>query len=350
MHTGIDVSDGFDGKEPTEVRLSKEATELLIPVPRPANWVPDEYDVGLRDIMVDWQDADAADVGIVGVPFDTAVVGRRGCRFGPEGVRGSLVFANVYEPGVDVDLSTGFTVTDFGNIDVLQTEVLGTHERIETVMTSIIAAGVTPAIIGGDHSITYPHVKSLINNTEGNVGVIMLDGHLDVRHSQHGELSSGTPFRRIMEEPDRPVRGKNLVEIGINGWLNSRYYMDYCREQGVTVIPARHVHRRGVDDVIAEAIEKASDGTDAIFLSVDIDGLDLSVAPGTCSPSPGGLSAYEALEMVWQFGQHPLTSGFDVVEVAPSLDCGGVTSLMGAALIMHFMGGTKVRLGNQRLQ
>ncbi len=332
------------------MKLSKAASDLLIPVPRPANWVPDEYDVGLRDIMVDWPDAEAADVGIVGVPFDTAVVGRRGCRFGPEGVRSSLVFANVYEPGVDVDLSTGFTVTDFGNIDVLQTEVLGTHARIETVISAIYSTGVSPAIIGGDHSITYPNVKSLINNTEGNVGVITLDGHLDVRHSHHGELSSGTPFRRIMEEPERPVQPKNLVEIGINGWLNSRYYMDYCRDMGVTVIPARHVHRRGVDDVVAEAIEKASDGTDAIYLSVDIDGLDLSVAPGTCSPSPGGLTAYQALEMVWQIAQQPLVNGFDVVEVAPCLDCGGVTSLMGAALMMHYMGATKVRLDNARSQ
>jgi len=325
------------------MELSKEAAGLLIKVPEPVNWVPDQFDVGLRDIMVDWSKADAVDVGIVGVPFDTAVMGRRGCRFGPESVRSSLVFSNVYDPSLDVDLSSGLSVTDFGNIDVLQTDVLGTHKRIETVMTSIYAQGTTPVIIGGDHSISYPNIKSLINNTRGKVGVIMIDGHLDVRHSQHGEVSSGTPFRRIMEEPDNPVLPKNLVEIGINGWLNSRYYMDYCREKGVTVIPARQVHRRGVDEVIQQALELAGEGTDAIFLSIDIDGLDLSIAPGTCAPNPGGLSAYQALELVWQIGQHPLSNGLDVVEIAPSLDCGGVTSMMGAALIMHYMGATKVR-------
>jgi len=330
------------------MNLSKEATDLLIPVPEPSNWVPDEYDVGLRDIMVNWREADAADVGIVGVPFDTAVMGRRGCRFGPESVRSSLVFSNVYDPSVDVDLSSGLSVTDFGNIDVLHTDVLGTHERIEQVMTSIFAQGTTPVIIGGDHSIAYPDVKSLINNTKGNVGLIMIDGHLDVRHSHHGEVSSGTPFRRLMEEPDNPVLATNFVEIGINGWLNSRYYMDYCRDMGVTVIPARQVHRRGVDDVIKQALEIAARGTDAIFLSIDIDGLDLSVAPGTCAPNPGGLTAYQGLELVWQIGQHPLSKGLDVAEIAPSLDCGGVTSMMGAALIMHYMAATKVRLGKER--
>ncbi len=330
------------------MKLSESAENLLLDVPKPSNWVPDEYDVGLRDIMVDWREADQVDVGIVGVPFDTAVMGRRGCRFGPESVRSSLTFSNVYDPSVDVDLSTGLSLTDFGNIDVLQTDVLGTHDRIEQVMTSIYQLGATPVIIGGDHSISYPNIKSLINNTNGNVGVIMIDGHLDVRHSHHGEVSSGTPFRRIMEEPKNPVLPKNLVEVGINGWLNSRYYMDYCREMGVTVIPARQVHRRGIDDVITQALELASDGTEAIFFSIDIDGLDMSVAPGTCSPNPGGLTAYEALEMSWQIGQHPLSQGMDIVEIAPSLDCGGVTSIMGVALILNYIGATKVRLQNQR--
>jgi formimidoylglutamase len=330
------------------MRLSKEVEQLLIDVPKPSNWVPDPYDVGLRDIMVDWRQAESADIGIVGVPFDTAVMGRRGCRFGPQSVRSSLVFSNVYEPGIDVDLSTGLVVADFGDIDVLQTEVLGTHERIEKVVTGIFELGVTPAVIGGDHSIAYPTSKALINATKGNVGVVMLDSHLDVRHSHHGEVSSGTPFRRLMEEPSRPVLPKNLVEIGINGWLNSRYYMDYCREMGVTVIPSRQVHRRGLDEVIAQALERLSDGTEAFFISIDIDGLDISVAPGTCAPSPGALSAYQALELIWQIGQHPLCRGLDMVEVAPSLDAAGVTSMVGAALIMNFMAATKMRLQKAR--
>jgi formimidoylglutamase len=330
------------------MKLSEKTEALLIPVPRPHNWVPDAYDVGLGDIMVDWRLADHPDVGIVGVPFDTAVMGRRGCRFGPEGVRSSLVFSNVYEPGIDVDLSpesgSGLAVTDFGNIDVLQTDVLGTHERIERVITDIYRADVVPVIIGGDHSIAYPDVKALINSQEGRVGVIMIDGHLDVRVSHHGEVSSGTPFRRLMEEPERPVLARNLVELGINGWLNSRLYMDYCRRQGVRVIPAREIHQRGITEVVEEALQRAGDGTEAIFLSIDIDGLDISVAPGTCAPNPGGLSAYEALEAVWLIGQHPLSRGLDLVEVAPALDTQNLTSIMGAALIMQYLGATKKRL------
>jgi len=330
------------------MKFSSEVEKLLLEVSKPSNWVPDEYDVGMRDIMVDWREAKRVDAGIIGIPFDTAVMGRRGCRFGPESVRSSLVFSNVYEPGIDMDLSTGFSVTDFGNIDVLQTDVLGTHERVEKVMTEIFRTGTTLVAIGGDHSLAYPDAKALINSVEGRIGVIMIDGHLDVRISHHGEVSSGTPFRRLVEEPERAVRPRNLVELGINGWLNSRFYMDWCRDKGITVIPARQVHKRGIEEVVNQALELASDGTEAIFLSIDIDGLDLGVAPGTCAPNPGGLSSYQALEAVWMIAQHPLTRGFDLVEVAPSLDVANLTSIMAAAMVMHFLGGTKKRLDNKK--
>jgi len=325
------------------VQVSKECEKLLMAVPRPGNWVPDEYDVGIKDIMVDWNEAKAADVGIVGIPFDTAVMGRRGCRFGPEGVRSALVYSNVYEPGLDMDLSKGFVLTDFGNIDVMHTDVLKTHERVEKVMTEIFKTGVTPVIIGGDHSLAYPDIKSLINVVDGDIGVINIDGHMDVRISHHGEISSGTPFRRLLEQPERPLNPKHFVEIGINGWLNSRFYRDYCREKGIRIISARETHQRGIEQVVEEALSIVTNGTKAFFLTVDIDGLDISVAPGTNAPNPGGLTAYQALEAVWTIGQHPLCRAMDLLEVAPPLDVGNLTSLMGAALILNFLGATKKR-------
>ena len=157
--------------------------------------------------------------------------------------------------------------------------------------------------------------------------------------------SLARPWPRTGVISTRAVRPRNLVELGINGWLNSRFYMDWCREKGITVIPAREVHKRGIEEVVTQALERASDGTDAIFLSIDIDGLDLGVAPGTCAPNPGGLSSYQALEAVWMIAQHPLTRGFDLVEVAPPLDVANLTSIMAAAMIMHFLGGTKKKLG-----
>ena len=326
------------------MKLPPATEALLIDCPRPQSFVPDEYDVAVADIMVDWRTADSADVAIIGVPFDTAVSGRRGCKDGPNSIRSALVFSNVYEPGLDVDLSEGFSVADFGNVDVLYTDVLGTHERVETVVTDIVGLGVTPLILGGDHSLAYPDIKGVMNNIDGRIGVINIDAHLDVRHSHHGEVSSGTPFRRLIDDASGKLDPKNLVEFGINSWLNSRYYMDYCRDLGVTVIPARDLHLNGILPAIDRAIEIAADGTEAIFLTFDIDAIDAAHVPGTNAPSAGGLTSFQALESVWHIAQHPKCRGMDIVEVAPSLDAANVSSIMGAALAMQFMGATKRRL------
>lgn len=327
------------------MKLRPEVAELLTDAATPGAFTPDTTTLSLADVLKPWQEISGADVGIVGVPFDTSVMGRPGCRFGPTAIRNAMALSSTYEVGLDVDLSEGVTITDFGNIDCVHTNVLETHRRIEAVVTDIMSNGVTPVVLGGDHGTSYPTIKSLINNTEGNIGVIMFDGHLDLRTDHHGEISSGTPFRRLMEEPtERPLDPKNLVEVGINGWLNAKVYGDFAREQGVTIIPARDVHRRGIDDVIAEALERAGDGTDAIWISFDIDGVELAHAPGTCAPNPGGLTAYEALEAVWQIGRSPKCRGFDILEVSPPLDVQGLTAITASQLALNFIGATKVRL------
>lgn len=327
------------------MRVSKTVEGYLIEVSKPSKWVRDQYDVSLKDIMVNWREVEKVDVALLGIPFDTGVMGRRGCKFGPKSVRDALVFSDLYNPGLDMDLSTDFSVTDFGDVDVMQTDVLATHARVEAVVTEIYKTGATPVIIGGDHSLAYPDIKALINNTNGKIGVINIDAHLDVRISHHNEISSGTPFRRLMEEvKERPLDPKNFVEFGINGWLNSRFYMDYCREKGIKVITAREIHKRGIADTVAEALKRAGDGTEAIFLSVDIDGLDVACAPGTCAPNAGGLTSYEALETVWLIGQHPKSRGLDLLEVAPDLDAAGTTSIMASSLVMNYLAATKKRL------
>ena len=327
------------------MQLSADVVSLLRPAHAASPFTPDEFTIGVADVLRPWAEVDQADVAIVGVPFDTSVMARPGCRFGPDAIRTSLALSSTYEAGLDVDISEGLTICDFGNIDCVHTDVVETHRRIESVVTELLGKGATTLVLGGDHGTSYPSIKSLINSVDGNIGVIMFDGHLDLRTSHHGEISSGTPFRRLIEEPkERPLRPKNLVEIGINGWLNAKVFRDYARQKGITVIPARDVHQRGINDVIAEALEKACDGTDAIWISFDIDGVELAHAPGTCAPNPGGLTAYEALEAVWQVGQHPSCRGMDILEVSPPLDWQGLTAITASQLALNFVGATKTRL------
>jgi len=327
------------------LKLPPEVEKLLLPPTPVGKFVPDKYDVEMADLIKPWQELNRADVGIIGIPYDTSVLIRRGCRFGPEGVRSALAFSTSYEPGLDIDLTKGIAIADFGNIDPMHTDVLETHRRVELVMTEIRRLDVTPLAIGGDHSLAYPLIKSLCNVTNGHVGAISIDAHLDLRISHHGEISSGTPFRRMLEEiPHKQVLGENFVEIGINGWHNSSFYMDYARKQGIRVITAREVHQRGIQDVIEETLQRVTDGTEAFYLTFDIDGLDFAAAPGTCAPNAGGLTAYQGLEAVYQLCRHPMSSGMDVCEVAPPLDVLDLTSTMGSALAMNFIGATWERI------
>lgn len=326
------------------MRLAPEVEKLLLPSARIPNYCPDEYDVDISMIIKNWREVDRCDVGIVGVPFDTATVSRRGSKWGPQGIRSGLVAMTSYEPAYEVDLAEGIAVADFGDVDVVHTNVVETHSRIERVVAELCRHGVIPLILGGDHSITYPNVKGLCNATKGSVGVINFDAHLDVRLSRHGEISSGTSFRKILDEiPGKPVRPQNLVEVGISGWHNTKFWRDYTKQVGIPVITAREVHLRGIHEVVEDVLKHATAGVEAVYVSIDMDCLDQAFAPGTNVPGQGGLTSFQLLEAVFAVGRHPAVRGFDIVEVSPPLDPTNVTSFMAAALLMQILGAVKAR-------
>lgn len=326
------------------MKLSPEIEKLLLPSARIPNYVPDEYDVDISMIVKDWRESPTPAVGILGIPFDTACMSRRGARWGPQGVRNGLVAMTSYEPGLDVDISEGLEVADFGDVDVVHTSVEETHRRVTLVAEELCRKQIIPLSIGGDHSLTFPLVRGLCGATRGNVGVVYFDAHPDVRLARHGEVSSGTSFRRIFDElPSKQIAPRNVVAIGINGWHNSKRWVDYMKDIGMRVITAREVHTRGINAVMEDALTCATKDVDAIYVSVDIDCLDAAFAPGTNVPGQGGLTSFQLLEGVFALGRSPLVRGFDVMEVAPPLDSSNVTSYMGAAVLMQFLGALKAR-------
>lgn len=325
--------------------LPEDVADLLSPYSGYDIGIEDEYDVNVGEVIRDAHEADRADVGLVGIPFDTGcVAGSRGSRFGPSGVRDALTHGTCYNPEIDVDISDGIDIVDFGDVRVTHTDILETHDRTERVFTALTDQGVFPIGVGGDHSLTYPTAKGLMNATDGDVGVINVDAHHDVRHSHGGELSSGTPFRRLLEDGSDQLAAENFVELGLSGWHNSRYYIDWIREQGGHIITARDVHRDGVDAAVERAIDAATDGTAAVFLSIDIDVLDSAAAPGTTAPSPGGLHNHQLLEIAYQLGRHERVRGADLMEVAPPLETSGITALVAGAVVTQLFGARKSAL------
>lgn len=313
--------------------------------PRPS-LVPDEQVTWISEFIVPWNFTDRADIGIVGIPFDSAVSFRPGTRFGPSSVRDALKFNTTYNAELDLDISN-LRIVDCGDIDTTL-DLDEAHKRVESALTAIVGCGISPLVIGGDHSLTYPCVKALCHNMPGRkLGIIDFDTHFDCRPSIKGKEHSGLWVRKVQEIEGSPVRGENIVQIGIHGFAYSTFYRNDTRKRGINVFTPLDVKKRGMQSVMQDGLRLASDGTDAIYISVDIDCIDQAFAPGTSVPTPGGLFPSDVISGVVEAGKHPLTRAFDIVEISPVLDSGNMTSRLGAEIIMNYLCGLSSRSMNE---
>jgi formimidoylglutamase len=281
-----------------------------------------------------------ADLVVAGVPFDGAVIGRKGARLGPTAIREAMRFLATHDPVHDIDL-TGTRIHDAGDIVVVD-GVLDTHKAVRESAKLLFASRAPVVLLGGDNSLSTPHVQALKDARGGKVGLVVLDAHYDLRPlPSDGIPTSGTPYRRLIE--DGTVDPRNLVEVGIRPYANTKALADYAAEKGVHVRTMAQVRERGMAKVAAESVRLASKGMDHLFLSVDIDGLDQSIASGCSAPGAGGLTFDEASALVHAVGSHPLCRGMDLVEVAPDLDPTGNTARAAAQLVAAFVGATRSR-------
>ena len=298
----------------------------------------DERDPRALDLFKPF-DGDSVEFGLLGVPYDGAIKGRQGAKGGPNGIREAFRFNATYSYERDIDVS-GISSADFGNVVIPEGRVREVHAQVTDAVSELMDRSKIPVLLGGDHSLTYAHVKAFCEKIDGKVGIITFDSHNDVREYENEDISSGTPFRRILEELDgNPVEGKNIVQIGLHGFLNSSYYRDYAISRGLMLFTTNVVRSMGMENIMKGALLQAGDGTKAIFLSVDMDSVDQSEAPGVSAPSPGGLSSVELLNGVYEAARDKKVLGMDIVEVAPLLDPTGNTARLGANVLMNFLGG-----------
>jgi arginase family enzyme len=169
------------------------------------------------------------------------------------------------------------------------------------------------------------------------VGVVDFDTHHDIREGW--ERNSGLWAREVLQIQGRPIKGSNFVQVGVHGYRYSSYYHKKLKEYGVRLYSTLDVRRDGMESVVESALRSASDGTDAIYLSVDIDVLDQAFAPGTNASYPGGLMPEDLMEGVFHVGTHPLVRAMDLMEIAPPLDANNMTSRRGADVLLSFLCG-----------
>lgn len=280
-----------------------------------------------------------ARIALFGVPYDGAVLGRPGAREGPDAIRRELALLKpaTFTGGYS---EACWNAADFGNVRVVNRgSVHAAHDIIQGAAHAVVSMGLFPVALGGDHSCTYPLARA--HCLDGRrIGVINVDAHMDIRDTL-GEPSSGTPFARLVEAGCVP--GANLVEIGLRDFASSGHYLEKARKIGLTAMTADDVARRGPEDVVREALRVAGNGVDGIYLSVDMDVLDESAAPGVSAPTPGGLTTRELYALIGGLARSGKLVGADFMEVAPSLDVGSRTSRAAAYGVMHLLSNLAVR-------
>jgi agmatinase len=249
---------------------------------------------------------------IVGVPYDVTSSFRKGSRWGPAAIRHASDSIETYSPLLDRDLED-LPFVDGGDLDL---EGLEPAAMVRAVQRHLGPA--LPFLLGGEHTMTLGAVQALAARHH-DLAVIQWDAHTDLRPSYEGrEIGHATVMRRILEG------GVPLVQLGIRAGTREEFAL--ARQRSLYI-------SRGasLDDPLLDALRPRP-----LYLSVDIDVLDPSVAPGTGNPEPDGASYAELLEGLRSLSGHRVV-GMDLVEVAPPWDPGGRTAVIAATLVREML-------------
>lgn len=327
-------------------RLPRNIPHLQPPESRRrSNW-NDRHEMRVSNWLEPWDFDSPLDVGLISVPSSKTAIRHNGSSGAPNALREALVTNTTYSPDFDVDLAT-MRVREIGEVIP---PLIDPRTAIDDIQEAIQAClsqpeRFFPVIIGGDHAITAPSVRAYCATyPDQRVGLIQFDAHNDVRVMEHGP-TNGTPIRGILQSGIR-VAGQNLVQVGIHGFMNSSYYKRWVEGQGGTIISGRQCRKRGMEDVVRQAVQIASRDTDAIYVTVDMDVLESSYAVGTGAPSPEGIHPTDLCEALFALGQVPKVAAIDFVEHDPTRDIAQTTSRTLASSLLTFLAGLFLRLNN----
>jgi agmatinase len=281
------------------------------------------------------------DFAVLGVPFDTAQSYRVGARLGPNHIRNFSSLLRPYNPDQDIDIFEYCSGVDYGDLDVIPGNIHRTYDNIVEGLTSLLQTGITPIILGGDHSISLGNLRAFAKQF-GPVALIHFDSHSDTWDHYYGEkYMHGTPFRRAVEEGLIDVR--HSIQIGMRGPLYSASDINDARQLGFEVIPMKEVRKIGYLEVLRRIHERVADVP--AFVSFDIDFIDPAYAPGTGTPEVGGPTSIEAVELVQGLDGLNIV-GFDLVEVLPAYDSGEITAAAASSIAYEMI--TLVALQKRR--
>jgi agmatinase len=284
----------------------------------------------------DWDKLDGADVAVLGVPIDTASSYRVGTRFGPRAIREMSMFHGFGPEGVFdfEDEETYLTaeevkIVDAGDSDVIYADTKRSLANAELAVRALLDAKTMPYILGGDHAITMATVAAYSN--ERPFHIVHLDAHFDFIDSRNGVTwGHGSPMRRASEM----THVKGITTLGPRNMASvSKKDYEAAKAYGTHVVPLRKFRAIGAKAALAHI----ADG-ERVYVSIDIDSFDPSIAPGTATISHGGFTYYEVKELLREVATRFEVVGVDFVEVSPPYDPSGITALLAARTSLDLIG------------
>lgn len=275
------------------------------------------------------------DAVLLGVPTWRTSISSTGAHATPAAIREALPRYSATLMGTPaVDLNEALRIADAGDVHEPDGDE-GVQRAVDRVR-ELAADSRLVIALGGDNSLTYPVARGA-----GAEGLITIDAHYDLRDG----VSNGSPVRRLVQDaPDgERIDPKRIVQIGIADFANSAAYAQRAEEWGIRVITLDEVRRRGLADVVAEALEVAGAGS-RIHLDIDVDAVDRAAVPGCPASVPGGFAAWELRALVRGIAADERVVSADLAEVDATADAeDGRTVRLAALCVLELLAGLAVR-------
>lgn len=285
-----------------------------------------------------------AEIVIVGAPLSRSSISTSGASEFPDAFRRSWKSFTTYNLDEDVDLSK-MVVLDTGDVPMHVTNIEKCHDNIiqaSSLLQNQFKKSKVCAI-GGDHSITAMMVKGMHQaRSNEKIGILQFDTHFDLRDLTDNGPSNGTPMRNLIESG--VVEGSNMYNIGLHGFFNAKDLKDYADEVGVHYTTLRNARKRGFKETVLKCLDELAAKVDIIYLTVDMDVLDIAFAPGVPASTPGGMTTDELLEGVMAAGCHKKVGAMDIVCLDPLRDSiGQATVKLGTHVFLTFATGVMLQ-------
>jgi formiminoglutamase len=274
-----------------------------------------------------------ADIALLGFPVHKSSITPNSCHLAPKAIRSALARYSTFSASGDVDLRE-LKITDLG--DVTGADSNNGKKVIAKKVNGLLDRYGLLIALGGDNSITYTVASGLFGDLS-KVGVITLDAHHDLRDGN----TNGSPVWRLIQAG---LPGKNIVQIGISDFANSKEYSSRAKEAGIFVITRAQLRNKSIADAMKQAFAQLGRNVDHIYVDLDVDVCDRSVAPACPAATPGGISADELRQAAFLAGANYKVRAVDITEVDPKRDSKDERTVrLAALLVLEIAAGYKTR-------